>query len=278
MSTLLTFLFTVIMMNTADQVVSMGSMEPATDANFAVEPIKYSVPEDARKIHTYMETSSRMLDRRMQNALKGIDEMSKRLLALKYYLKRRGSIKGSWAWSRAQALRYKKSGAYGRSITELVRIRKTFEELNPGYSLRANADIRGVGDQVRLWNRTASVEVSARDLLKKVLRELSDTTWPEKPDKRAMTRFHTFLSKTKVLTIPTVAVPGFSQHGQLRAFDFVILQGNQIVAGTDAGSVRSVWDVGGWATKLKEAIDATSDRFSGPLKAPYEPWHYEYSP
>ena len=52
MSTLLTFLFTVIMMNTADQVVSMGSMEPATDANFVVEPITYSVPEDARKIHT----------------------------------------------------------------------------------------------------------------------------------------------------------------------------------------------------------------------------------
>lgn len=276
MSTILTYLFAVIVMNAADQFVSMGSAEPATGADFTVAPVRYMVPAEARKTQAYLDATARLLDRRMQGALKGIDDIGKRLLALKYYLKRRGAIRNSWAWTRAQALRYKRSKDYSRSISELMTLRKVFEEMNPGYSLRVNTDIRGVGDQVDLWNRTSSVEASSKSLLEKTVKELADTTWPETPDKRALSRFQGFLAKTKIPIVPTVAVPGFSQHGQLRAFDIVILSGDRIVAGTDAGSVRSVWDASGWTKKLKEAIDSANIHFSGPLHSPYEPWHYEF--
>ncbi len=263
-------------MNAADQFVSMGSVEPTTGADFSVAPVRYAVPEQARKTQTYLDATARLLDKRMQGALKGVDDIGKRLLALKYYLKRRGAIKSSWAWTRAQAMRYKKSKDYTRSISELMKLRKVFEEMNPGFSLKANTDIRGVGDQVDLWNQTPSVEASSKSLLEKTVKELSDTTWPENPDKKALSRFQSFLSKAKVPVVPTVAVPGFSQHGQLRAFDIVIVAGGRIVAGTDAGSVRSVWDASGWTAKLKEAIDSASIHFSGPLHTPYEPWHYEF--
>jgi len=278
MSTLLSYLFAFIMMSTADQCVTMGRIEPTTNADFNVSPVRVVVPPGVEKVHRYIEASSRMLDRRVQRALKGIDGISRRLLALKYYQKRRGSIKTSWAWTREQAMRYKKSREYGRSIEVIASISRAFEELNPGYSVGANTDIRGIGDQVQLWNETQSVETSANALMETTMREMADSTWPDAPDKRSLQRFHRFLAQARVPIVPTVAVPGFSQHGRLRAFDFVVKRGDAIVAGTDASSARSVWDAGGWTKKLKEAVEATSDRFVGPLSTPYEPWHYEYAP
>lgn len=275
-STVLTYLFASLVITTADQAVSMGSMEPATGADFTVTPVSCVVPDQAKKTQAYIDATAHRLDIRMKNAIKGIDDIGKRLLALKYYLKRQGSIRRSWTWTRAEAMRYKKSKDYTRSIAELMVLRKTFEEMNPGYSVRANTDIRGVGDQVDLWNETSSVEASSDALLEKTVRELSDSTWPDTPNRSSLKRFRSFLAKANIPMVPTVAVPGFSQHGQLRAFDIVIVSGRQIVAGTDAGSVRSVWDQAGWTKRLQEAIDSSKVHFSGPLRSPYEPWHYEF--
>ena len=63
---------------------------------------------------------------------------------------------------------------------------------------------------------------------------------------------------------------------QLRAYDFIIWQGDKIIAGSDAASIRNQWVGGGWGAKLRSIIYAASSRFDGPLQSPNEPWHYTY--
>ena len=63
-----------------------------------------------------------------------------------------------------------------------------------------------------------------------------------------------------------------------RAFDFQVKRGEETVAGTDSKNSIASWDKKGWTEKLRAAVQAASSKFSGPLKMPYEPWHYEYRP
>ena len=107
----------------------------------------------------------------------------------------------------------------------------------------------------------------------------SDTTlFPETPDSASVERFRAFLQRCELAEdrVPTVAVPGLSKHGQLRAFDFKIKEGRRIVAGTLSATIPTVWDNTGWTDKLYDAVMSVSDRFVGPLPSPYEPWHYNY--
>jgi hypothetical protein len=108
---------------------------------------------------------------------------------------------------------------------------------------------------------------------------LSDSTaYTEIPDRKSLRDFVALVRDFKVPSLPTVATPGLSQHGQLRAFDFIIVQGDQIIAGASTGGIGAIWDKSGWTEKLKVAITTASTKFSGPLAAPREPWHYTYMP
>lgn len=236
-----------------------------------------SVPEENRKLYTYLEAASKPLDPRMRGALMQITELPRRVLALKYYLRRR-DMRSAWTWTPRQIMRYKRSLEYLRAVSEVEKVKAKFGELNPGYTLKVNTEVRSLTEQIRLWNQTPSIIATGKGILSSCLKVISDTTYSEEPDKSDISRFIKFLGSCKAPMIPTVAVPGFSQHGQLRAFDFVIWQGDKIVAGTDAGSVGAVWDRSGWTAKLQEAITQASDHFTGPLAAPREPWHYTYNP
>jgi len=44
--------------------------------------------------------------------------------------------------------------------------------------------------------------------------------------------------------------PVFSPHGQMRAFDFQVKQGEKIIAGTNTATIKDVWDQQGWTEKL----------------------------
>jgi len=97
--------------------------------------------------------------------------------------------------------------------------------------------VRTLDDQIENWNATRSIQAAAGDLASAALKTLADTSrFQAELDKTSLQRFRSFLDSYKVAYIPTVAVPGFSQHGQLRAFDFVIRQGSTITAGTETGS------------------------------------------
>ena len=80
------------------------------------------------------------------------------------------------------------------------------------------------------------------------------------------------------LYAPTLAAPGLSRHGRMQAVDFQVKQGDRTVAGPSYAQVAPVWEGQGWSQRLARAVHATSDRFTGPLATPNEPWHYEYEP
>lgn len=272
---LLSMMMGMIAMITSQQLATV--MSPQSDANFSIPVASCPVPPDAIKLNNYLVGTTRVLDKRMQQAIRGIEGLPKRLLAVKYYLRRRGQTKSAWAWSRSETERYMKTPSYHKSMAEVAKVRKIFEGMNPGYTIKVNTEIRPLGEQIRIWNSTASIETAGNDLYKKTLVAMADTTWPDRPEKSALLRFQKLLLATKVIAVPTAAVPGFSQHGQLRAFDFIITKGEAIVAGTDYASQRSVWDAPGWTEKLQTAIDSAGNNLTGPLASPREPWHYTYT-
>jgi hypothetical protein len=62
------------------------------------------------------------------------------------------------------------------------------------------------------------------------------------------------------------------------AIDFQVMNGPQLVAGTDSRTTRGAWDEAGWTGRLQAAVESAGAGFTGPLQEPYEPWHYEFTP
>jgi hypothetical protein len=88
----------------------------------------------------------------------------------------------------------------------------------------------------------------------------------------SVTRFSPILQNHKVHPEPTSAAPGTSDHGQLRAIDFVVLRAGTLIAGTNTSSITTVWRAQGWEKKLIAATAHTG--LIGALQTPYEPWHW----
>jgi hypothetical protein len=122
------------------------------------------------------------------------------------------------------------------------------------------------------------VTQAADALFAAVEKELASPGYKAQPDEAGLRKFQNFLSNQNLEVAPTVATPGLSQHGQLRAFDFKITQNGQIIATTDSSTVETVWDAQGWTRKLNAAVTSASRKFAGPLASPREPWHYTYIP
>jgi len=237
----------------------------------------YVVTKAPDKLNLYISGTSKKLDARAAEALAKIDDVGRRLLALRGYLRSERSLAGKWSWSADQIERYKKSTEYREAIAEVENVRKKFEALNPGYTLHVNTEVRSLETQIKSWNETKSVQVAAQDLVTAAGLEISKPVYKDLPDQPSLMRFERFL-KDHVVSTPTVAVPGLSPHGQLRAFDFQIKQGDKIIAGTNTAIIANVWDAQGWTEKLQTAVKAASRKFFGPLTSPREPWHYTFTP
>lgn len=236
------------------------------------------LPPEHRRVQDYIDVTAARLDRRVGQAMRWIDGAGRRLLALKYYLRRRSQIPQRWSWTVKQSARYRGTAEYRQAMMEVAKVKAKFAELNPGYALQVNTQVRMLEEQIAIWNATPSVGAAGAVLLNECMSLLADTTFTGAVSGDNLTRFQSLLENHKVAYVPTVAVPGLSEHGQLRAFDFVILQGEQIVAGTASSSIAAVWDNSGWTEKLQDAVTLVSDRFDGPLASPREPWHYSYRP
>lgn len=229
------------------------------------------------KLDRYLGGVAGRLDARPRGAVARIDGLHRKLLAVRTYLGRAGEIRSGWTWSDAQFERFRASGEYAEALAEVEKVRTAFALLNPGYTLSVQTEVRTLSDQIGLWNTTGSVNAAGMQLLEVCRHFIVDSTlYQDTPQSADLGRFRTALRNCKVGTVPTVAVPGLSQHGQLRAFDFVVRRNGNIVAGTSTGDMGVVWDRSGWGKKLKEAVEAASSRFEGPLKSPREPWHFTY--
>ena len=230
------------------------------------------------KLGRYMNAVSASLDSRPRSALNGITGTARQLLALRGYLRGEGSLTAKWSWTAEEIRRFEGSAEYRAALNEVEKVKRKFAEQNPGYDLYVNTQVRTLEKQIKFWNETRSVQTAADALLASALRELNNSAYSDAPSPSSVNKFRQFLKSATLVTPPTVATPGLSQHGQLRAFDFQVQRGNQIVAGTDTSTIASVWDAQGWGRKLKAAVTAGSNRFKGPLASPREPWHYEFVP
>jgi hypothetical protein len=230
------------------------------------------------KLVRYMDATAASLDARPRAALTRIEGTGRQLLALRGYLRIEGGLTARWSWTAEEIKRFESSAEYRAALNEVEKVRRKFAELNPGYELYINTQVRELEKQIRFWNENRSVQVAADQLLADVLQELAGSAYSESPDSPGINRFRQFLKTARLKVAPTVATPGLSLHGQLRAFDFQVMRGHQLVAGTDSSSIGPVWDGQGWTKKLSTAVFAASNRFKGPLANPREPWHYDYVP
>lgn len=229
-----------------------------------------------QQIDSYTQALQTQLPQPAAEAVHSIEGTPRRLLAMRSYLRAGEKITERWSWSAEQIESYGKSREYRQLVAEVSRVRERFERANPGYTLYANTQVRSLDTQLQRWNANRTVGKVADALHRAVKKELKKHAYPQEPNGESLERLAAFLEQWRPPTLPPLAAPGLSLHGQLRAIDFQIMKDGAIVAPTDTATVKRNWDAPGWTQKLQAATEGT--RFRGPLQSPYEPWHYEYDP
>ena len=230
----------------------------------------------ADDLAAYLAAVSSKLDPRAAEALVRLDGTGRQLLAARSYLRSGESLSERWSWSQQQIDDYQGSPAQAQLDAEITRVRLEFELENPGFTLFVNPGVRSLDVQIEHWNSNASVAEAAEELLLAANAFLVSGTIAEANTPVGRDAFANFLLAHTPLPAPTIAAPGLSPHGQMRAVDFHIETAGQTVAGPDTQTIESVWLAEGWRNKLSAAVIASGAEFVGPLEKPDEPWHYSY--
>jgi hypothetical protein len=250
-----------------------ASPTPSSSPLSSPEPLNANATaaseEAGGKFEAYMQAAAADLAAEERKALGRIPEESRRLLALRGYLRAGGGAMSRWAWSRERIESYEKSEERAAAMLEVEKVRKEFETSNPGYSLRVNTSVRSLDEQLSKWNETESVKRAGEELLTRAREEVAKASYGESASASDVRRFESFLRGSTTRATPTLAVPGLSPHGQSRAFDFQVMRGSQLIAGTSAS--EEAWDKAGWTQKLQDAVRRASAKFTGPLASPREP-------
>jgi len=226
----------------------------------------------------YIETLAAEQDPRVADALGRIDGTGRRLLALRSYVRGRAHLADRWSCTTEQIAAYEGSPEHGELQQEIERVREAFVRENPGFELWVNPQVRSLDIQIEHWNTNESVAASSVNLLAAASEVVASPAFPAAQPASAAKALESFLASFVPVPTPTIAAPGLSPHGQMRAIDFQVHQGEQIIAGPRTSTIDTDWDGAGWSAKLDAAVRATGQRFVGPLTSPREPWHYTYSP
>ena len=206
-------------------------------------------------------------------ALERIPDLGRKLLALRSYVRVGSGLADRWSWTEEQITAFQGSPAQDALLAEVAAVGAHFARENPGYEIYANTRVRSLDTQIRNWNRNKSVGVAAREILTAWRERFGDEAEAAGPD--ALRRW---LSGFRSTERANLAAPGLTAHGRAHAIDFQIMKDGQIIAGADSRQIETVWREQGWEEKLKESMDAAGPSFSGPLRSPNEPWHYNYDP
>lgn len=211
-----------------------------------------------------------------RRVLAAMNTPQRKLLAARSYAKAGQDLLARWSWSAEEIRRFEASTEYHHVLAGVDAVKKQFELQNPGYSLYANMQVRTLELQLERWNANAGVANVAHELYRAVQRELRTQPYASAPDSASTARLKRFLVLWLPSTAAPLAAPGLSAHGQLRAVDFQITRGEQVIAGTSVAAVRRTWEEPGWDRRLRLAVQSVGSQFIGPLRAPNEPWHYTY--
>jgi hypothetical protein len=230
----------------------------------------------ADRVSAYVDAAATTLPPQAQDALPEIKGTPAQLLALRGYLRADKALLDRWSWTSQQIATFEQSAQHRQLLAAIDEVNQRFQASNPGYSLFANTQVRSLDLQLARWNNNQGVQRAAGRLYESTQRELSRDGYKDAPDAVTTQRFIAYLrAQPPAIPVP-LAVPGLSMHGQSRAIDFQIRQGEKTIAGPEIASVVAVWEHQGWAAKLASAVDTSRGVFAGPLRAPNEPWHYEY--
>jgi hypothetical protein len=219
----------------------------------------------------------RTQDARVNEALERIPTTGAKLLALRSYLRAGAALPQRWSWTEPQIEAFARSRHEQELSAAIQAVRDKFERANPGYTLSVNPEVRSLDRQLQAWNANDSVAAAAREFAAAASLAMRPTTASGQPGITAQA-FARFVMDHKPQPTPNLAAPGLSQHGRMYAVDFHVYRGASLVADTDSATIDSVWVAQGWEQKLGSAVLASGSPFTGPLREPPEPWHYDYEP
>lgn len=233
---------------------------------------------DAASAEAILPAIAASLDERVAAVLPRIRGEGRRLLALRNYLRAGSGLAERWSWSSAQIDAFMTSPEYRALQAEVEKVREAFAAANPGFELWVNPEVRSLETQLTNWNRNDSVSRAAAGLHEAFRAWRNSAAVKALPPADLPQAAANFLREFTPEPIPTLAAPGLSPHGQMRAIDFQVGRDGRTVAGPRSATIAAEWDKAGWTEKLAAAVKRGSDQFAGPLQSPREPWHYTYSP
>jgi len=233
---------------------------------------------DSDPLPSYVTSISAQLDSRVAQTLAQLDGSGRQLLALRSYLRSAPRLAERWSWSQEEIETFEGSQEQRDLQQEIDRVRTAFVAANPGFELYVNSEIRSLDVQIEHWNTNESVNAAAEEILTAAKALVASPGFPADRPAQAREALKAFLSGYRPVPTPTIAAPGLSLHGQMRAIDFHVHQDGRVVAGPSTASIPTDWAAAGWAAKLDAAVRAGSHRFVGPQVSPPAPWHYTYVP
>jgi hypothetical protein len=254
------------------------------------------MPATEEKIATYVQELVNVQQERVQRVLTQIPNKYRQLMAVHGFVRHAGRINPRWPMTDAEETTFRGSSAGQAMQHEIQAIQRAFASAHRGYSLRVNPRARSLDTQITAWNGSGRggriAENLGRDLWRRAGTELdSGTTYPEPPTATSKEAFRRWIAQhprtglnlrarvdRTTYHMPTLATPGLSDHGRLRAIDFEVRRGGDIIATSDSTTEsRAIWrGVPNWQTRLNNVITGVSANWDGPLERPDEPWHYTY--
>ncbi len=119
------------------------------------------MPNPNDKVNVYFNLVARTFPPKVQEALRLIGSPAHQLLALRRYIRKAKGLDAQWVWSDEQIHSYERSPQFARVRIEIEKVRKKFEENNPGYTLGVSP-IRDLNRQVTLWKGNKTVHACYR--------------------------------------------------------------------------------------------------------------------
>ena len=233
---------------------------------------------DADPLSSYVTSIGAHLDPRVAQTMARLDGTGRQLLALRSYLRSAPHLAERWSWTKEQIDAFEGSPEQLNLQREIDRVRTAFVAANPGFDLYVNSQVRSLDLQIEHWNSNESVKAAADEILVAAQALIASPGFPADHLEQARQALETFLAGHRPVPTPTIAAPGFSLHGQMRAIDFQVHQGGRVIAGPSTAAIATDWTAAGWAARLDAAVREASNRFAGPQASPPAPWHYTYLP